>query len=280
MRKIIDIHVHTFPDKIAERAIKILSGNSHTKPFTNGTYGALRISMAEAEINFSVIQPVATNPGQVININNSAIEINKLTGSTGMHPDFKNIYGELERIYKAGIIGIKLHPVYQGVNIDDERFIKILKAASEIGLIILIHAGFDIGFPGSDEAVPKRIYNALERLETNNFKIILAHLGGWKCWDDSIKFFAGRENIYIDTAFSIDSVTPNGDGKLKDSKVLPINEFLELKNKFGAEKILFGTDSPWSSQLDQINLMESLGLSDDELNKILFENASKLLNIN
>ena len=34
---IIDFHTHTFPEKIVTQALKQLSGNSHTVPFTDGT---------------------------------------------------------------------------------------------------------------------------------------------------------------------------------------------------------------------------------------------------
>ena len=46
---------------------------------------------------------------------------------------------------------------------------------------------------------------------------------------------------------------------------------------FGAEKILFGTDSPWSSQKESIEFIKNLPLTEVDKNKILGENAAKLL---
>ena len=120
---IIDIHTHTFPAKIAQHALKTLSNNSHTRPFTDGTIQGLAESMRESGITCSIIQPVATRPEQVMKINESAMKINVEGESTGIysfggiHPFFDDVHGELERIYLAGIKGVKIHPVYQGLNI-------------------------------------------------------------------------------------------------------------------------------------------------------------------
>ena len=58
-----------------------------------------------------------------------------------------------------------------------------------------------------------------------------------------------------------------------------VEEFMKLVKTFGAEKILFGTDSPWSSQKESIDFIKNLPLSDVEKNKILGDNAEKLLTL-
>jgi hypothetical protein len=44
--------------------------------------------------------------------------------------------------------------------------------------------------------------------------------------------------------------------------------------------ILFGTDSPWRSQKETLNLLANLNLDTEKLNKILYKNAQKLLTTN
>ena len=72
-----------------------------------------------------MIQPVATNPGQVVKINDASLRINEHMGETGLHsfgcihPDYESWSEELRRLKDAGICGIKLHPVYQGCYVDD-----------------------------------------------------------------------------------------------------------------------------------------------------------------
>ena len=286
LKNIIDIHVHTFPEKIAQNAINSLQEKSGTKAFYEGTFFSLQKSMLESGITYSILQPVATKPSQVISINNYAIKINQDSNKTkiisfgAMHPDFENYSEELLRIFNSGIKGIKLHPVYQGVNVDDEKYIKILEYAGEIGLITLIHAGWDVGFPGEPQALPDKMLRALK--SSGNFNVILAHMGGWKIWFEAQELFS-KTNVYIDTAFSLGKITPNQNA-IKNSRwhdedlfMLRSEEFLKLVKDYGSEKILFGTDFPWSSQIQSVKDINSLGLSESEKNNIFFENAKKLL---
>ncbi|MBQ7221317.1 MAG: amidohydrolase family protein [Synergistaceae bacterium] len=283
MISVIDVHTHTFPDKIAERAIASLKAKSHSKAFTDGTLDALSASMREARIACSVIQPVATNPKQVIHVNDSSIAINERFLETGimsfgaMHPDFEDYAHELERLSCSGILGIKLHPVYQGVSVDDERYINILRKCGELGLIVMLHAGWDIGFPGSDNALPERMARALS--ESGEVRVILAHMGGWRAWREAEEVFA-HSNVYIDTAFSLGEFEPLDDGyysSREECRMLGAEEFVKMIHAFGADRVLFGTDSPWASQTETLNHINTLPLTDGEKAKIFCYNASKLL---
>lgn len=62
-----------------------------------------------------------------------------------MHPDYADYKSELLRLKENGIPGIKLHPAYQHTNLTDLKMMHIIDYASQLGLIILIHAGIDIG---------------------------------------------------------------------------------------------------------------------------------------
>ena len=282
---VIDIHTHTFPEKIAERAISSLKAKSHSKAYTDGTINALSRSMSEAGITYSVIQPVATNPKQVVHVNDSSIAINERFSETGimsfgaMHPDFEDYSRELERLARSGIKGIKLHPVYQGVSVDDERYINILRKSGELGLIVMLHAGWDIGFPGNDYALPEKIARAMS--EAGDVKVILAHMGGWRCWREAEEVFA-HSNVYIDTAFSLGEFEPLDDGyysSREECLMLTGEEFVKVVHAFGAERVLFGTDSPWASQGDTLREIDSLPLTQAEKTDIFCNNSATLLNI-
>ena len=281
----IDIHTHTFPDKIAAHAVETLKAKSHTVSFTDGTIDSLIDSMHESGIDISVIQPVATNPNQVVSINNASMNINERFKSSGIisfgaiHPDFDDYDSELRRISESGIKGIKIHPVYQNTPIDDTRYIRILEFACELNLITMIHAGYDIGFPGNDNATPERILRAMK--SSGNNMLILAHMGGWKCWNESLELLADT-HAYIDTAFSLGSFSPLNDGYYSsDEECMMLNsdEFVRMIRAFGAERVIFGTDSPWASQSECVNMIKYLPLSDNEKELIFSGNALSLLGI-
>ncbi|MBQ7216305.1 MAG: amidohydrolase family protein [Synergistaceae bacterium] len=283
--RVIDIHTHTFPEKIAARAISSLQAKSHTLAFTDGTLESLSRSMSEAGITYSVIQPVATKPEQVIHVNDSSIAINERFPETGimsfgaMHPDFEGYAAELERLVRSGIKGIKLHPVYQGVRADDERYIRILRKAGELGMIVLFHAGYDIGFPGNDYALPERIAAALK--EAGDVRVVLAHMGGWRAWREAEDVFA-HSNVYIDTAFSLGEIEPLNDGYYgtrEECRMLSGEEFVRIVRALGADRVIFGTDSPWASQSETFREIDSLPLTEAEKTKIYYKNTINLLNI-
>ena len=239
--------------------------------------------MSESGITCTIIQPVATKPEQVKRINDTAMKINAgesagIYSFGGIHPFFEDCYGELSRVAENGIKGIKIHPVYQGLNVDDERYARILRFAGELGLIVMIHAGWDIGFPGDDSALPERIARVLDVCDC---RVILAHMGGWRCWNESAELFAGRENVYVDTAFSLGRFYPNDDGYYhsdNECEMLNDDEFVKMIRDFGSERVIFGTDSPWASQKECVKEFMSLCLSDGERKNILYDNAVRLLN--
>ena len=280
---IIDFHTHTFPDAIAPAAVNKLQAASHTKPFTDGTVNGLRASMAAAGMDVSVVLPVATSPKQVPHINDSAIRVNAQAKETGvfslggMHPDFPDWEREMERLCAAGVRGVKVHPPYQGVDFDDSRFIRILKKASGLGMLVVTHAGLDVGLPGAEQSTPEKLLRAREKAPDTI--LILAHMGGWRCWDDVERLLPGA-GVYLDTSFALGQMTPNGDGyykKEKDLAMLEDEQFLRLVSLFGADHILFGTDSPWGDQTAALQKIRALPLSAAYTRAILGGNAEKLL---
>ena len=277
---IIDIHTHTFPDKMAANVIDKLSRTSKSVAFSDGTVGGLIESMKAAGIDLSVILPVATNTHQVEHINNSALSIpnSELISFGCIHPDYENYSAELKRIKSLGLKGIKVHPVYQGTDVDDVKYLRIFECAAELDLVVITHAGLDIGFPGVIRCSPKMCRHVID--EIGDFKFVLAHMGGWKNWEEVPEYLADTK-VYLDTAFSTGRITPRADCHWNEKDLVMMNsaQFIDMVEAFGADRILFGTDSPWSSQSESIEFIRQLSISDEDKKKILGENAARILNI-
>lgn len=281
---IIDFHTHTFPDKIAPAAIRELSQTGHIPPYTNGTAAGLRASMKEAGVDLSVVLPVATNVGQVGHINASVARQGLQNGAEGIlsfaaaHPDSPNWEEELETAAALGFRGIKLHPVYQQVDLDDSRTLRILDKAGQLGLIVLTHAGLDIGFPGAVRCSPAMIRRALAQV--GPVKLVAAHMGGWKNWDEAVQELADTD-VYIDTACSTGGMTPLEDGfyTKEDLTLLSGEAFIKMVKAFGAKRVLMGSDSPWTSQKETVEWLSALPLGEEEKALILGESARALLGL-
>ncbi len=262
---IIDFHTHTFPDKIAEAAISTLEKNGNVKRAIDGKLSDLILSMERCGIDKSVSCPVATKEKQVESINDSAISLldsEQIIPFGCMHPNFEKPYDELKRLKEAGIKGIKLHPEYQGTPIDAPENLRILSICRDLDLICLIHSGKDIAYPDSLMCPPESVKRIIGDL--SGIKLVLAHMGGWDRWDNVRRTFDGDE-VYIDTSFSFDFMTPEY-----------MRDMLETWDK---DKVLFGTDSPWCNQKEAAEQIISLGLNSEYTQKILYQNAEKLLGL-
>lgn len=277
----IDFHTHTFPEKIASAAIAKLQSASHSRAFTDGTTEGLTASMAQAGVDCSVVLPVATNPLKVSSMNDVSL---RLTGQEGliyfgcMHPDAPNWHEELGRIAQAGLRGIKIHPVYQHADIDDVRFLRILERCGELGLIVVMHAGDDIGFPGEVRCTPEMTARALR--QAGPVKLVAAHMGGWRNWAEVAEHLLNT-SAYLDTAFSLGDITPLEDGYYtpEELRMMSGEAFCQLVRAFGSQRILFGTDSPWDDQAKAAAALRSLPLSPQELEQIFSRNAENLLGL-
>lgn len=269
---VVDFHVHCFPDNLARVAIPRLAAAGGVEPYLDGTASGLRRSMQEAGISLSVVQPVATRPQQVRKINAWAAEQNAVRRSGGqpgqllffgaLHPLLKDWREEIGRIKSDGLRGIKLHPEYQGFFVDDEGMWPVYEAVFQEGLIILFHAGTDIGMPPPVHCTPERLAGILRRLPGG--RIVAAHMGGFRCWEGVARHLVGRD-IYFDTSFSLRELGAEGMSR--------------LIRDHGPDRVLFGSDSPWTSQRDELADLRRFCLPPGGLERILYRNALSLLGI-
>lgn len=264
---IIDFHTHIFPDKIAPKTIQSLGTLAGIQAACDGTLNGLLDSMERYNIDCSIIMPVCTKPQQFDSINAFAKKVNdtydgKLLSFGGIHPDCEDYKEKLNFIKSLGLRGIKIHPDYQKVMIDDIRYMRIIEYADELGLIVLTHAGIDIGMPEPVHCPPDKMRKVLDSIQPQ--KMVLAHYGGWKQWEMVLEYLAG-ENVYLDTAFTFDYIEQE--------------MFLKILKKHDKEKILFATDSPWSNAKAGVEYIKNLPVSEEIKAQILGKNARKLLKI-
>jgi uncharacterized protein len=264
---IIDIHAHAFPNELASRAMKVLCANSGIHPCSNGTCEELRASMRDAGIDRSVIMPIATKPSQARSINEWAAitpqHYENLLCFGSLHPSQGDWHEEIDWLVVNAIPGVKFHPDYQEFFVDDPKLTPIYRALADAGLIVLFHAGVDIGLPPPVHCSPERLARVLDAAP--EMTVIAAHMGGYQCWDDVERYLAGRK-LYFDTSYSLTDLGPD--------------RMTELIRAHGADQILFGTDSPWTDQSAEVSGIRALQLTDDEITAILGQNASRLLSIN
>ena len=261
---IIDFHTHCFPQKIASRAVESLKhAAGGVDNHTDGTAESLQKLMAADGVEKSVVLNVATNTRQQHSVNDFAASLDgeDLIAFGSVHPDSENVLEELERIKDMGLRGVKFHPEYQNFFVDEPRMRPIYRKISQLGLITVFHAGYDIGYGLPVHASPDALARALCWFDS---PVVAAHWGGWCSWESVLQHLCGLP-IYFDTAF--------GQGSI------PRPFAQQIVEKHGVERILFGSDAPWHAPHQDLNLLETLDLSDDDFEKIVWKNAVQLLGI-
>lgn len=264
---IIDFHTHCFPDEIAKHAISSLEKSGNSRSFADGTLSDLLKTAHNANIDISVVQPIAVKPQNTPTVNSVAYQNNNIGGviSFGsVHPLYEDYKNELEKIkYEYKLKGIKIHPDFMAIDLNDPKMVELLSYAVKLNLIITIHAGLDISFPDHHRSTPKMLYDILPELKGG--KIVMAHSGGYMYSEDVLKYLVDKDEVYIDTSYSLGYM---------DDKLLK-----KIYYSINPDHILFGTDSPWTDRKDAVQKIHSFGFSDDLKDKIFYKNAMKLLEI-
>lgn len=270
---IIDFHTHAFPDALAPRAIAQLTINaaaSGYKPLTDGTIQGLIDSMDQAGINRSVVCNIATNARQMTKVNDFAISCmqnNRLIPLGSLHPDAAadEMDMELDRLATAGLAGIKIHPDYVHVEIDSPAFEPILARCEARGMLVVTHAGFDPVEPEHIHCAPDMVLRMLERHPA--LKLVVAHTGGFDCEREVLEKLCGK-NVYLDTSLAA----------VRNDRSVAWGALCgDILRAHDPNKILFATDTPWSEPTAEIAFVRNLGLPDETVEKMLHENAERLL---
>ena len=264
MRKVADIHAHVFPEKLADKAPASISA----------FYGGMEVAchpatpqkMAfyeqEAGITRFVMSNSATTAHQVHSINDFLPQaVKKIPGAIAFGSIFPGMDGaieELERAKTLGIRGLKVHPDFQKVPLDDPAGVPIYRRAAELGLPVLFHMGDD----RYDYSTPERLMNLLRQVP--DLQVIAAHFGGWRAWAHSYECPLPSCVLY-DTSSTL--------------PMIPRDMVLRMLDRFGPERFLFGTDFPMWSPKEELARFLALGLGEDVNEKILYGNFMKLFDL-
>jgi len=274
----IDFHVHITPPDIIANWEKYAKKEPYFSMLSHGKYNKFAtaedvVSSLEKEgFDRAVVFGFAFRDlGLCRYVNDYVIEktkqfSEKLTGFLVVPPAGRETAKEIERCFNAGLKGVgELYPEGQRLALEDPKKTKsITGTCKELALPVFLHANEPVGhfYPGKSN-VP---LNQLETFVANNpdLKIILAHFGGGIFLYETMNEIKEKfRNVYYDTA-----ITPF----LYNAKIYRAAKALDL-----CEKILFGTDFPILPPSRYLPALEESGLSSEEKEQILGNNACRLL---
>lgn len=259
--RVIDAHCHIYPPRIAAAAVHGTDTFYDLHSVYDGTTADLLTRGAAAGVDRFIVQSVATTPHQVQSINEFiAAEVaasdGRFIGLGTLHPDSRDMAGDIVHLRELGLRGVKLHPDIQEFKIDDYRCLKIYELCEREGLPILLHTG-DSRF---DYSNPNRLLPVMQIY--TELTVVGAHLGGWSVWDEAVEKLVDLPNLYVDTCSC--------------SAFMDRQKMRDIILAYGTDRVLFGTDYPMWPMEEEINHILSLRLSEEDTRKILADNAEKL----
>lgn len=279
---IVDGHVHSFQNR--ETANKVIEAFNkvYTIEFKNpGTSDIddLQEEMKKSRIDYAVLANFTT-PRHLINNNNWTLEVcNKeksLIPLISFHPDMEENKEELFTDYiERGARGIKLHPMAQGFNPDDSKLYGLYSICAELKLPVVFHCGRVANARLNEFSDLDSIQPILERFP--DMPVVLTHMVDGNV-EDCLKVSRDYKNVYFDTSIVVtgysEIAATNEPSWLDDGIVI------DVFNKIGEERIIFGSDYPWGSMYDDLLRMKNINISKNKLKAIMGGNAMKLFRIN
>ena len=260
--RIIDFHTHIYPTTLARRAMAV-AGREHDDFEKLPVKENLWKRMEEEHIALSVVHHVTTKPATQTDVNRFASEVVRpnVISFGGLHPDCENVIEEIEKLKDLRMAGIKFHPPFQKIHLDDEKYIPMWKHINHLGIPVLIHCGH-ARVDGVYDLFPSGVKKILPHIP--DIPVVLAHMGGRSENPEEEKILMQfPENVYIDTAMS--------------ARFQDIHEFERLAGAYGPDRVILASDFPYDTQKNAIQYIKNSHFSESEKNMILGENARKIL---
>ena len=165
------------------------------------------------------------------------------------HKDYE---AEFARCVERGFEGLKLHPVSQEFELDDERVIRLFEMAAEADLPVLIHAGFAM------QRIVEPLMPTVERLP--ELRLILGHSAMVEILA-AARAFADHPNVLFETS------------------VVKAKDLYVLFSTLDPSRICFGSDIPYgdlpSTMHAALLAADTAGLSDDDLSGVFSRNIRR-----
>jgi len=192
------------------------------------------------------------------------------TGLGSVDPHKSSAVAEVAEIAALGLRGVKFHPSLQAFAPDDPGYWPIFAECERLGLLALFHTGTSgIGArqPGGqgiriDYAHPLRL-DAVAAAHPG-LAVVAAHFG-WPWHLDLIAMALHKTNVHID----ISGWAP---------RRIPAEVIAELRGRLSGQ-FLWGSDFPFLGPQRCLAELEGLGLPDEVLAKVLYQNAARILRL-
>ena len=187
---------------------------------------------------YSILQ-ILTHPGRII----GCVYVNPLNQKT---------VDDMDKYIEAGFAAVKLNPLRHAYCADAEIIDAVMEKAKKYNIPVCIHSGHP------PYSLPWQVGLLAERHP--DVKLMMIHMGH-------------GHGVYIDAAIKMALRYPNI--YLEMSGMPMPSKLREAYERVGADRIMFGTDTPFHHPTVEMQKVITSGLDKDAQQKIFYENAVK-----
>ena len=168
--------------------------------------------------------------------------------------NFHTAADELEKCYKEGFRGLKLHPTLCGFRLSDHKLVDpLFEITQTYGGVIIVHGSADLyNCPLEFDRMARRFPKV---------PLLMAHCGFFWEWEFAIELAMENDNLYLET-----------------SRV-PGFETSKIIEKLGAEKVIWGTDGPFCDYEWEYKKIERYAKTEHDFDMIMGGNIANLLKL-
>lgn len=260
---IIDCHMHVWPDHVAD-AMQAQRPSGMPLLY-NGKLSGLLETMDSCGIDMGLALGVATKASNVARTNEfiGTVPRDRFVPMGTVHPEL-SVEDNVRFLTDNGIVGVKLHPLFQDLALDDPRVFDILAALSAEGMPVVTHVGAGESEEANQRGAPALLRQLADRLP--DLKLIACHYGGYHRLDEAEQHVIGS-NVTIETSW------PPTMAELEPERVV------RLIRTHGADRVVFGSDWPMARPDAEMAAIRNLGLTKGEEDGILGDNLARILGI-
>jgi len=159
---------------------------------------------------------------------------------------------------------LKIHPAANNLTPEHEGYLRIFELAHQNNLVVISHGGISGDDLEGKYCSPEKFRKALDTFP--NLKLVVAHLA-YPHINDLLELASQYKNLYTDISFI-----------LKNSPISD-KEFGDIIKNFGPDRVLFGSDFPWSDPEKDAQRLLQFNLDKSALEMVARENAINLFQL-
>lgn len=158
--------------------------------------------------------------------------------------DEKGAADELERCFKNGFKGVKLHPTICGFPLSSKRLADpLFEVVQAYDRVVIVHGSADLyNCPTEFDRMARRFPKV---------PLIMAHSGYFWEWEQAIEVALENDNLYLETSR------------------IPGFETSKIMEKLGGDKVIWGTDGPFCDYEWEFNKIRRYAKNETEFDKIM-----------